>query len=347
MGTYIENDYRADVTLGRVPRTSKYLKFAEGTITTSPTTVWSGSETQPGVYIYPDQAYVMGAVSVSPLDTTQTMVIQGLDENWKVQEELIQLNGTTPVTTQFAYLRINRMLILGGGSLNGAVKLTQTGTTTPIYGYIRDGGFDINQTQQGFFSIPAGHIFLADSVDLTTYDAKKTNLYILVREWQRAEDAGLTDPPFRVQLNWNLFNMAYQPITTVPVGVDGKSDLELRGYTENSTDKATSVLQGVLVQQFSIPIDLGNYSVSNGGPGSITVSWDAQTPAETGDLLYFKVDYYETNNPSSRKEIRIDDRFSTGTTINGLISGVEYTVEAVWVGFDDRKSTTRINTITP
>jgi len=337
MGVYLENDYRADVALNKVPRTTKQWKFAEGVIGNNPTTVWMGSQVQPGLYVYPDMAYNMDVVSTSTSDTTQTMIIQGLDKHWKYQEELVQLDGTTPVTTQYAYLRINRLSILGGGDLLGSVQVTQTGTTTPIYGYIADGSFERNQTQQGFISVGAGHVFLADSVDLTTFEAKKTNLYILVREWKLAEDLGLSDPPFRVQLNWNLFNGVYQALTTVPISVEEKSDLELRGFTENSTDKATSTLQGVLVQRKSIPVDLTNYSASKVG-NSIVVSWDQQTPAETSDMSKFIVTYKIVGQPASEKHIDITDKKASGVTIPDIIPEQEYNIQTVWVGYDGKES---------
>ncbi len=46
---------------------------------------------RPGLYVYPDQAYVMDIVSDNLADTTQQIIVQGLNENWKYQEELIQI----------------------------------------------------------------------------------------------------------------------------------------------------------------------------------------------------------------------------------------------------------------
>jgi len=193
------NDFQYDVALGRIDRVEKLWKFGEGNVSTTPTTVWKGSVQQPGLYIYPDQAYIMDAVSDNIADNTQTMIIQGLDKHWKLQEELVQLNGTTPVSTIYEYIRINRLSILGGGGLVGNVEVTQTGTTSPIYSYIADGNFERNQTQQAFVTIAVGHSFLAESIDISSYSGKKTNLYVLARNWKLAEDLGLIDPPFRVK----------------------------------------------------------------------------------------------------------------------------------------------------
>ncbi len=337
------NNFQYDVALGRIDRTEKVWKFGEGEVTTSPTTVWKGSEQQPGVYIYPDQPYIMQAVSDDAGDITQTMIIQGLDKHWKPQEEFIQLNGTTPVNTLYEYLRINRLSILGGGSLLGNIEVTQTGTTSPIYSYISDGGFDRNQTQQAFVSVAAGYTMNVTSLENTSFESKKTNLYVLVKDWGLAESLGLTDPPFRVQINWNLFRNTTNTFSDVPIAVTEKIDVELRGYTETGADNVTSVLQGVMHQLKSVPIDLQNFLLT-AGETSITVYWDEQTPAETGDMANFVVDIYRKDKLLN--QYILTDKNSTGLTINDLITEEQYKIEAYWVGYDGRRSTIESHLIT-
>jgi len=340
------NDFQYDVALGRIDRVEKLWKFGEGNVSTTPTTVWKGSVQQPGLYIYPDQAYIMDAVSDNIADNTQTMIIQGLDKHWKLQEELVQLNGTTPVSTIYEYIRINRLSILGGGGLVGNVEVTQTGTTSPIYSYIADGNFERNQTQQAFVTIAVGHSFLAESIDISSFSGRKTNLYVVARNWKAAEDLGLIDPPFRVQANWNLFNSTFQVVSNVPIKVGERTDFEARGYTENATDSVTSVLQGVLVQERSVPIDLGNFSAI-AGTESIIVSWDLQTPAETSDMANFVVDIYSNVTNKLVVQKILTDKDSVGVTVNGLVTGVEYKVNAYWVGYDGRRSTIESANVTP
>lgn len=335
MGQYSKNDFHYDVSLDRIAGHEKIWKFGEGTITTTPTTVWMGSSVQVGLYVYPAVAYLMDIVSDNVGDTTQSIVIQGLDKHWKKQEEVILITGLTPVTTQYKYLRINRMAVLGGGSLLGSIELTETTTTTPVYGFISDGGFDRNQTQQAFVSIPMGHTLLAESVDMTSFEAKKTNIYIVARDYIQAEELALTDPPFRVQLNWNLFNSTYQPISRTPIPVTEKIDLELRGFTENATDQVTSILQGVMIQNNSVPIDITSFA-STPDTNTIGLTWDQFTPAEEQDQQNFLIEYKKTSNSRIfTKEVATGE---ASTTITGLRSDTEYQITIYFIGYDRLKS---------
>jgi hypothetical protein len=281
--------------------------------------------------------------SDNPGDDVQTAIIQGVDRYWKPQWELVELDEQTGVDTIYKYLRINRIAILGGGNLLGNLSVTATGTSTPLYAYISDGGFERNQTQQAFVSVPAGHTLLAESLDMTTYEAKKTNLYVMARDYGQAEEFGLTDPPFRVQLNWNLFNSDYQPISRTPIPVTQKIDLELRGFTENATDSATSILQGVMIQEKSVPVDIENL-VLTPGDGEITADWLAFTPSEKQDQKYFEI----TCSAVGEKDVVFESLVGDNQKIlTGLTNDLEYTIAIKFIGYDNLKSAGVSDAATP
>jgi hypothetical protein len=337
------NSFDDDIARGLIDRQNKFWKFGEGTVTTAQTTVWMASSIQPGLYIYPAAAYIMDIVSDDALDVGQIIIVQGLDKNWKMQEEYIALNGVAIVSTQYAYLRINRMAVLDGGSLQGNVRVTETGETAPIYSYISDGGIERNQTQQAFVSLAMGYSALTHSLDMSTYEAKKTNVFMMAKNWLLPDGSEAVDPPFRVQANWNLFNSIYEARADIPIVFPEKTDLELRAFTENATDQITSVLQGLLIQNNSVPIDVSTF-VATPGDGEIVLTWDALTPAENSDQKYFEIEYGITGGKTVFDESAVG---STTKTLTGLTNGLEYTIIIKFVGYDMLKSTGVVGTATP
>ena len=84
-----------------------------------------------------------------------TVSIYGLDENWESQSEIIVLNGQTAVDLTQTFLRINRMVVLTGGTPNGAegtitCQIDGAGTIAAV---IVNGN---NQTLMTVYTIPSG-----------------------------------------------------------------------------------------------------------------------------------------------------------------------------------------------
>jgi hypothetical protein len=85
-------------------------------------TIWNDG----GQYVHPSAAVQMSCVSTSASDT-MTIVISGLNADYETIAEIVQINGTTPVTTTNSFYRINTATILSGSNV-GDITVSEGGT---------------------------------------------------------------------------------------------------------------------------------------------------------------------------------------------------------------------------
>lgn len=110
-------------------------------------------------------------VSTSASDTlvgvgAQRIVVTGVDGNWNQIVEVVELDGTNPVTTSNEFLGVNRCAIFKAGSSEVNVgDITGTGTTisSTTLAQIPAGS---GTTEQAIFYVQQNHNFLADSLFL-------------------------------------------------------------------------------------------------------------------------------------------------------------------------------------
>lgn len=129
-------------------------------VATSFIPVWENATT----YTYPVSATTMNLAG-SNGDTAQ-IAISGLDANYVAISEVVTLNGTTPVSTTKAYLRINGMQVTVGSATNPAGVVTlKDPTNTTIYAQINAG---VGRTQAAIYTVPAGFTFFLSRIDVNT-----------------------------------------------------------------------------------------------------------------------------------------------------------------------------------
>lgn len=114
--------------------------------------------------VYLTTARTMSLVSTSASDTaagtgTRAVLVVGLDGNYNSIQELVFLNGTTPVVTQQSFLRLHQLLtaVAGSGGTNvGLITATAT-TDGTVQANILAG---ISGSRMGHFTVPAGYTAL-------------------------------------------------------------------------------------------------------------------------------------------------------------------------------------------
>jgi hypothetical protein len=319
------NHYYDDISSGKIENKSFWFKFGEGEIDTSATTLWSGSDQQAGLYTYPTEAILMNLVSSNAGDTDQTIEIQGLDANYKLQTENVELNGTTPVSTVNKFFRVFRMAVTDGSTLAGWVKLYVSST---IYGHIRAG---INQTQMMVYTVPAGHSLLVKSYVLTKADDDAVKIMGMIKTGTG---------PFRDQFDINMLSGQSSVQIDPPYKMSEKTDFEMRGVaTTVKTSDIACNLFGILNREESVPVDITSFTATSGDT-QVVLSWDEQTESETADMKGFVVS-------DGTREVLITDKTASGYTFTGLTNGEEYTFSITWVGYDGKESDTSTATATP
>ena len=348
------NDFLNEVAKGLVPGKEGWNKFGEAEVAagSTATTLWSGASTlQTGLYIYPDYAehgtaVKMRAKSDNAGDTDKYLAILGLDKHKKQQSEVLTLDGTNYVETAYEYLRVFRMICFDGTNNNnnllGSVTLEElAGGNNYIFSHIEDGGLEINQTEMALYTVPAGHKLTVETVTVSPLDTEPVKIWPAVRDISET----IYTSNFAKKLGWNINGVPLVGNSKLGFVLDGEQEFEIRGIaTTNKTADIAVNLFGQLDRENSVPVDLENFAVT-AGEESITVSWDEQTPAETQDLKGFVVTW--SAGGVEVGSTLLSDPTSTGMTIDGLTDGVEYTVTAKWVGYDNRESTIESDTATP
>ena len=210
-------------------------------------TVWA----QGGNYPWLDNAVTMFVSSSSANDASggtgaNTILIQGLDEDYNEIEETVALNGQTQVVTQLSYLRVYRAFVtLAGsdGTSGGTIYIGSSGATAGVPNTVYANlGFG-NQTQIAAYTVPAGYTLYLDDINFTAAltQGNKTATCSFV---SRAFGSNVFRTRFInvLQSNQLITKFEYpQPFTE-------KTDLECRVVTNTSNNAIGASFQGVLIK---------------------------------------------------------------------------------------------------
>lgn len=143
--------------------------------------VWSAGTTYP----YQTSAQTVEIVSASDTDTTastgaHTILVQGLDANWDLQEETVSMAGSSPVELANQYIRVYRLALMTAGTLG-----TNVGNITLR---LDGGGSTLLEMPAGdgasFFGgmpIPRGYAGYVYRLKTTTTFAQNSEVIIRVR----------------------------------------------------------------------------------------------------------------------------------------------------------------------
>ena len=211
-------------------------------------TIWS----QGGTFNYPTGAVTMFVSSTSANDANggtgaNSILIQGLDENYDEIEETVLLNGQTQVATQKSYLRLYRAFVTlagTGGTAGGIIYVGSSGATsgvpnTTIYANLHLG----NQTQIAAYTVPAGYTLYLNDINFTAAlsQANKTATCTFV---SRDFGSNVFRSRFINVLQSNQLITKFE----YPQPYYEKTDLECRVSTNTTNNAIGASFQGVLVK---------------------------------------------------------------------------------------------------
>ena len=194
-------------------------------------TLWSHG----GIYSYLDNDTILKVSSSSANDSSsgtgaRTVKIQGLDSNYFEIEEVVTLNGQTPVNTEKSYLRVYRAQVLTAGSSreNEGDIYFGTGTVTAgipanVYMEIPDG---YNQTMMAVYTIPANKTGYMTMFYASPDDSKGFQTQLI---------SGNGNDVHRVRNELHAYQVQaafeYRPYLRIPE----KTDIEMRAKIDNGT----------------------------------------------------------------------------------------------------------------
>jgi hypothetical protein len=148
-------NYVVDAASGSSPGISSVNKFGRNTNVASAGTeeIWDGS----AAYVFPTTA-VMTKVSQTTNQaamTGETIEVQGLDSNWDLVVQTVDLNAsdtTTPVTLGTPLIRAFRMRVLSGTVIDQPIRL-HNDAEDQDYAIMSAGN---NQTLMAIYTVPSG-----------------------------------------------------------------------------------------------------------------------------------------------------------------------------------------------
>ncbi len=224
---------------------SNLISGKSSLVTTTFSTLWE----EGGLYVFPAIASQMTVSSDSTDDDVdgtggRSLLISYLDEDLLSKQEIITLNGTTPVTTIDSMFRINGMMLFTGGSNNANVGNIYIGTgavtagkPTNVYNLIAP-----NQSlaSTAIYTTPLdrvvsilGHTFSLESNKTVTFRPTSRNLFGSISNTVYNSFELVLD---RGSFSFNLFN------TELPRGFD----LEWQVKVSIGTAEANVTTQSII-----------------------------------------------------------------------------------------------------
>ena len=229
-------DWGAAVTLGesgtnRPRNIFGYQTSADTTLRT----MWYRANTN---YVFPSAAQTMQVRSSSGSDTMD-LLIQGLDSNYEEITDTVTLTGTSVVTTNKQFLRLNSAVILSGSNA-GTIDIGDDLAGTPTYYKgIRPGD---GTCQDSFFTVPKDHSFLLYRLDAFSNDSTAAKPALFRNQVTNGDGRVLN------VARTGFFNQM-QILRTIPFKYSEKTDIQLQGATRQGSHEIGIFAEGVLVKQ--------------------------------------------------------------------------------------------------
>lgn len=185
-------------------------------------------------YTFPTSAAQMTLVSTSTSDTAVVVLIIGLDANYNIIQETQTLTGTTPITTDNTYFRINDVVCVAGNAI-GTITL-KVGANT--YAQINPG---TGRDQKAVYTVPKGYCFFLQRIDAFCTDAnggKAARFRNFIRS-ANGRELRVADTTF-------FENM--QILRQTPFKYDEKTDIEMQLISLSGSTFGSIFAEGILVK---------------------------------------------------------------------------------------------------
>lgn len=238
-------DFKYESALGRRQGYTTWNKFGFNTdIDIGTETIWSTG----GSFTRMSTARTLSIVSTSTDDDgspagigANSVVVYGVDANWKAQTVIVTLNGTTPVVTTETWLGVNRIAVYLAGSSGANVGvITATATTDlTIQAEVPAG---VGTTQHAIYFVQADHQAIMDWLYITLVkNSGGTQPIVTVKAWVFSAVSNCWYEVFRDYLNGTIENHT-ELKPAQPFIVGEKSIIEFRATTDqNNTEVGVRV----------------------------------------------------------------------------------------------------------
>jgi hypothetical protein len=225
------------VAMGMIPWAQGESRFGHNdAIGATEETIWS----QGGRYTWPTVADNWTVESTDAADNTagagaRSFFLQGLNENWDLVNEIVLLDGLTPVATQNKYIRVCCGYVVVGGTEDGSVGDILVKNNGDVVAKA-DAGH--NRIEMAIFSIPAGKTGYVTYGKASTGKGKDATLNFYVRPF-----GGVFQSVHVAYIYENSYEYPYH----FPGAIPEKSDLEVRASSPSAGVELSAAFEVILI----------------------------------------------------------------------------------------------------
>ena len=241
-------DWSITISNGTLDGVGYIEKFGlNNTLSANPETIWDGSN----IYTYLTSASSVYITSSSGDDTTsgtgaRTIEVQGLDENYALQTETINVDDSASTTTFIRVFRAIVKTVGSGGQAAGVISIrSASGGGGTLLAQIQrvgtGGGASLGQTFMALYTIPAGKTgYLTQwTVGAGGQNADTTAL-LLFRPFDG--DTAFNSKDIVISAG-NQFSKDYK----IPLMLTEKTDVEVRAFSSNTGNDCSSTFNILLI----------------------------------------------------------------------------------------------------
>lgn len=204
---------------------------------TAEATIWPKNT----AYVFPSSVGHMTLYSSSTADTSQRVLVDGLDANYVEISEVLALNGQTGIQTSLEYLRINSMTVLTDspqGNISLGTGVATGGIPANTYAYINAGD---NITNAAVYTVPAGYTLRLASGSISA--GGSTGSQSVTAKF-RSRINGVTYLTANISLANNYQFFPYNPTLEIPE----KTDVYNNAFTNANTSSVSATFNGWLIK---------------------------------------------------------------------------------------------------
>lgn len=240
--------YLFSVAAGAVDGVKIIKKFGQNPAVDSTATIWD----EGGIYEYLTSAQNVSIASTSANDTelgtgARSVRVSGLDENWLEKDEVVTLNGQTPVVISGQYIRIFRMEVLSAGSTGSGEGTIRSGIGTFTAGVpsqtlaaINNG---LNQTLMAMYTVPDDKVAIFGEFFANSGKSSEVNVDSFTREFGSV---------FRIKRRVGLFESSFFVTNSFPFVNMPRDDIEIRATASVSSTPIAAGFDIMLIDKDKI-----------------------------------------------------------------------------------------------
>lgn len=230
--------YELLVAQGAIANTTAIFRSAHTeSVTSTVSTLWPNGT----LYSFPASASTMTVYSTSTLDTTQSVLVEGLNALYESISEVVALNGQTGTATTNSYLRINTMLVITDSPV-GNISIGTGGATAGVpvntYGYI---AATTSTTAAAVYTVPAGYTLYIVAGSLGAGDASGGQT-LTADFYSRINGVSYLTSKIVCANTFQFFDYK------IPLKVPEKTDIYNNVYASGSTLAANATFNGYLIK---------------------------------------------------------------------------------------------------